>query len=114
MDAITAIIVSLITALLGGGGVFLWRTQNQKAKAETAAVLVDKAMALVDTYSERIGALEKRVCELEKTVKRLEKENAALRNGVAVPHEQVADLGGDPVWALANLFPYSEKGDRGP
>ena len=110
MDATAAIIVALITVLLSGGGAFLWRAQNQKTKADAAAVLTDKALALTNTYSGRIKALEQRVCGLEKTVKWLEQENAALRAGIALLHEQVVGLGGDPVWALSDLNPKPESG----
>lgn len=118
---LTAIIVAIIAALLGGGGVFVWRSQCRKneadadkADAESSAVIAATALNMVKRWEVRVLDLEKRVGELEsenKTLRHdvarltervagLEGENHTLREGALLLQGQVVDLGANPVWRV--------------
>ena len=117
---ITAIIVALVAAFLGGGGVFLWKAQSHKTEAEADKAEADGASIIAATalniakhweaqslrMESRIERLEAENCTLREQVTglgnrvaSLETENQSLRAGVRRLQSQVVGLGGRPVWA---------------
>ncbi len=89
----------LIATLLGGGGVYLWRTERRLKEAEISKVDVSAtdtltriAMSLVKPLEEQIAELKEEVAELREQVAQYQKDEAFYEAELHSKRTEVADL----------------------
>lgn len=91
-DNITTLVVTLIVALLGGGGLtafFTARSDRMKAGADAVSTLSKTVTEMATNYNnlledhqelrKKVEALEKLVTDKDMTIAELNRENAALK-----------------------------------
>ena len=86
------VIVALVAAFLGGGGVFLWKAQSHKTEAEAGKAEADSAAVIAATALSIAKHWEEQSLRMEIRVAKIEAENCSLHEQVAALSKRVTDL----------------------
>ena len=88
-------IIGILGLLFGGGalgGIFTWRWQRKKAKAEAKSAEVDMAQKLQDTYQQILDDKQKEVDDNHRLIKELREDRDHYKQGYVEFRDQVDKL----------------------
>ena len=88
-------IIGILGLLFGGGalgGIFTWRWQRKKAKAEAKSAEVDMAQKVQDTYQQILDDKQKEVDDNHRLIKELREDRDHYKQGYVEFRDQVDKL----------------------
>ena len=91
-------IIGILGLLFGGGalgGIFTWRWQRKKAKAEAQTEEVNMAKAVQDTYQEMLEDKNKEVADNQRLIAELREDRDHYKKGYVEMRDEVEKLSKD-------------------